>query len=146
MHLIPLEKTQDRTKPSFHNNYSYLKKLDTLPTGPDWTCDIIMATGDRVGENGVAMVEELELWRHDSVDCIQELIGNPAFKECLTYIPERIYCDQEGMDHVYDEMWTADWWWQTQVCLISCHQKLNSVTVEFFRNTYQRERLLHPLF
>ncbi|KAG1897043.1 uncharacterized protein F5891DRAFT_1130084 [Suillus fuscotomentosus] len=43
---------------------------------------------------------DLELWRRDPVECIHELIGNPAFKD--------------GKVHIYNEMWTCDLWWDMQ--------------------------------
>jgi len=46
-----------------------------------------------------------------------ELLGNPAFKNHIKCAPERKYKDAEGKIRVFDEMWTADWWWDTQVSL-----------------------------
>ncbi|KAF8439422.1 hypothetical protein L210DRAFT_3321480, partial [Boletus edulis BED1] len=48
--------------------------------------------------------EELKLWMRDPVACLQELIGNLAFKGNLAYIPEKVYVDQEGQTRRYDEM------------------------------------------
>jgi len=59
--------------------------------------------------------EQLELWRRDPVECVRELMGNPAFKDVLKYAPEKHFTDVEGRYHVYDEMWMANWWWDTQV-------------------------------
>lgn len=63
------------------------------------------------------MSEDLELWRRDPAECIRELIGNPLFREVMVYAPERVYMDKEGTERCIDEMWTADWWWETQVSL-----------------------------
>lgn len=83
---------------------------------PEWTCDIILAQGNQVNDDGELMpVEKLELWRRDPVECVRELMGNPAFREGLFYAPERVYTDAEGTDRMYDQMCTADWWWDTQV-------------------------------
>lgn len=71
--------------------------------------------GDRVGDGGETMAEELELWMRDPVECVKELVGNPAFKKLMSFVPERVYADENGMNRIYDEMWTADWWWKTQV-------------------------------
>ncbi|KAI6038727.1 hypothetical protein EDC04DRAFT_2868259 [Pisolithus marmoratus] len=43
-----------------------------------------------------------------------ELIGNPAFCDAMAYVPEHAYADSQGTNHIYDEMWTADWWWDVQ--------------------------------
>lgn len=67
-------------------------------------------------KHGKALTEEIELWRRDPVECVRELIGNPAFKDHLAYLPERVYGDAKGGTRLYDEMWTAEWWWKVQVC------------------------------
>lgn len=85
--------------------------------------------GDRVGEDGKKLSEDLELWRRDPLECIQELIGNPAFASEIAYEPERVYTDAAGENRMFDEAWTADWWWETQVrrLLISHVQVLTYV-------------------
>ncbi|KAJ7092928.1 Zn-finger domain-containing protein [Mycena belliarum] len=108
-----------KAKLSFHNNRTFLQKIDALPTGPDWTCEIVTAAGDQVDENGELMVEELELWMRDPVECIKELMSNPAFKDHMAYAPERVYGNAEGTEdsRIFDEMWTANWWWKIQKLL-----------------------------
>jgi Plavaka transposase len=59
--------------------------------------------------------EKLELWRRDPVECVKDLMGNPAFADIMHFAPEKIYTDPEREDRQYDEMWTGDWWWNTQV-------------------------------
>ncbi|KAI6133567.1 hypothetical protein EV401DRAFT_2053589 [Pisolithus croceorrhizus] len=41
-------------------------------------------------------------------------MGNPAFQEVVLYVPEHAYTDVKGENHIYDEMWTGDWWWNVQ--------------------------------
>ena len=61
------------------------------------------------------MSEHLELWYCDPVECVKELIGNLAFDNFMSYVLERVYEDKEGKVRVYDEMWTGNWWQDTQV-------------------------------
>ena len=75
-------------------------------------------TGDKVDENGQPLAEELELWSRDPVECIYELLSNPMFKDSISYVPEKVYEDSKGKTRIYDEMWTADWWWDVQVSLL----------------------------
>jgi hypothetical protein len=102
---------------SYHNNYSYLQKVDQLPTGPGWKCEIVTAAGNKLDENDEMMKEDLELWMRDPVECIKGLMGNPAFQDYMVYIPERVYGNQDGREssRIWDEMWTANWWWEMQV-------------------------------
>ena len=53
-------------------------------------------------------------------------MGNEALRDALQYAPERAYTDHEGTNRVYDEMWMADWWWDTQVCGLKRTGQTNS--------------------
>ena len=44
-------------------------------------------------------------------------MGNPAFKDYMSYIAECVYLDKGGTVQIFDEMWMANWWWNTQVSL-----------------------------
>lgn len=102
-----------------------MKSIDQLPTGPEWQCELVCVHGDgqRIGDSDAeenedqetGAGEEVELWLRDPVACVRELIGNPAFKNEMAYAPERVYTDSRGETRRYDETWTGDWWWQTQV-------------------------------
>lgn len=61
--------------------------------------------------------EALELWFRDPVEIVEELIGNPQFREVMKYAPERVYADMEGKTQVINEMWTGSWWWEIQVSM-----------------------------
>ncbi|KAJ7715290.1 hypothetical protein B0H14DRAFT_3118920 [Mycena olivaceomarginata] len=104
---------------SFHNNRAFLKKVDQLPMEPDWTCKMVTAAGNRLDENDELMSEDLELWMCNPVECIKELISNPAFREHMAYAPERVYGAKDSREEsrIFDEMWTAEWWWKLQEML-----------------------------
>ncbi|KAJ7833857.1 hypothetical protein B0H14DRAFT_3871531 [Mycena olivaceomarginata] len=101
---------------SFHNNRAFLKQVDQRPTGPDWMCKMVTAAGNRLDENDELMSEDLELWMRNPVECIKELISNPAFREHMAYAPEHVYGAKDGREEsrIFDEMWTAEWWWKLQ--------------------------------
>lgn len=111
------------------NDDAFLRKIDQLPTGPDWECERIEVIGednDETGETG-ACEEVIELWKRNPVDCIQELMGNPLYQDCMRYRPERQFEDEERTNRIYDEMWHGDWWWDTQVSIQEqCDGAINS--------------------
>lgn len=92
-----------------------MKKIDALPTGPEWFRDVITVTGNMMDAEDNLVEGDLELWRRDPLECIRDLIQNPAFNELMVYAPEKVYCDSKGHIRVYDEMWTGDWWSELQV-------------------------------
>ena len=100
-----------------------MKKVDELPTqAARWTCDIITSTGNQLTDEGDPVPSErLELWRRDPVECLMELMGNPMFENSLEYAPQRNYMDKEGNVRMFDEMWTGEWWWNTQVNVLICN-------------------------
>jgi len=51
---------------------------------------------DMVGEDGAVKWEMVELWQRDPVECVEELIGNPTFRDMMVYVPECAYVDQKG--------------------------------------------------
>ncbi|KAI6041032.1 hypothetical protein EDC04DRAFT_2867355 [Pisolithus marmoratus] len=99
---------------SFSSMCTFLKHVDSLRTGPAWTCEIIDVVGDMTAEDGNVRQEQLELWHKDPVECVMELIGNLAFHDTIAYVPECAHVDSQGTNRIYDEMWTADWWWDVQ--------------------------------
>ena len=83
---------------------------DSLTIGLVWRCSIVDVTGDRLDEDGNTMNEQLELWHHDPIDCVKSLIGNPTFKDYISYVAKHVYMDDEGKVRIFDEMWTGNWW------------------------------------
>ncbi|KAI6029102.1 hypothetical protein BKA83DRAFT_4461835 [Pisolithus microcarpus] len=102
---------------SFENAHTFLRCVNKLRTGPAWTCEMIDVCGDIVGEDGTLKHKQVELWRRDPVECVQELMGNPVFRDAMSYVPEHAYTDANGENRIYDEMWTGDWWWDVQTKL-----------------------------
>lgn len=113
----PAIQIRSELRPSFRNKTEFLRAIDQLPSGVDWQCESITLTGDMVddSEEETPPTEDLELWFRDPVECIRELLGNPVFKDCMQYAPERLYTDESGENRVIDECWTGNWWWDVQV-------------------------------
>ena len=105
----------DRVKPSFDKKKSFLETIDSLPIGAPWTIKHIPMTGDILDDDGVMRTETAELWFRDPVECVKELIGNPAFKAVMDYAPTRLFVDAEGNEEFISEMSSASWWWKMQV-------------------------------
>ncbi|KAI6106269.1 hypothetical protein EDD16DRAFT_1491001 [Pisolithus croceorrhizus] len=111
----------------YRSNYKFMKTIDQLPTSTEWKCELVHAHGDDedIGndqggdKDHTVGGEEMELWVHDPVACITELIGNPAFHGDIVYAPEKVYTDCQGSTQQYDEMWMGNWWWEMQRCLPS---------------------------
>lgn len=91
------------------------QNIDSLPTGPEWSSYIITCTGNKLGQNGVPLSEDVELWARNPVECIKQLIGNPEFKDDLAYRAQHVFADKEVKNRMYDEAWTGDFWYETQV-------------------------------
>jgi Plavaka transposase len=113
--LIKALQIRDSSCTSFHNSRSLFQMIDALPSGPEWTCELLEVEGDIVDEGGFPRRETVELWRRNPVECVQELIGNPEFKQYMKYAPYRLYMNDDGTEQSWDEMATGSWWWDIQV-------------------------------
>lgn len=115
MLIVIIDQVQKRGPLSFRDSRTLLQKIDSLPAGPGFQCTQIKVTGDQEDEDGHS-TEVLEMWIRDPVECVKELIGNPAFTNDIQYAPIRKWKQvRNAKNRVYDEAWTADWWWDTQV-------------------------------
>ena len=97
------------------NKRAFFAKIDSLPRGPGWQCEMWEAKGDEVDEQGRYRVKRFELWKRDPVECIKDLMANPLFSEHMRYAPERLYEDDTGEKPIFSEMWTGEWWEKIQV-------------------------------
>ncbi|GBE86978.1 hypothetical protein SCP_1002230 [Sparassis crispa] len=111
---LDLNITHACSRLSFKNKYAFIKKIDMLPHGTKWECELFEAVGDELDDDNQPRKEVLKLWKRDPVECIRELIGNPVFKDVLHYAPERLYADEAGQNWLYGNMWTGNWWWDLQ--------------------------------
>ncbi|KAI0070403.1 hypothetical protein K474DRAFT_1741360 [Panus rudis PR-1116 ss-1] len=100
---------------SMGSKYTFFQKLDGLPASQKWMYDDVTVIGDRIGEDNKMMVERVELWRRDPVECIRELLGNPAFRDAMSYAPCKVFTNMGHNVRVYDEMSTGEWWWKKQM-------------------------------
>ncbi|KDQ15498.1 hypothetical protein BOTBODRAFT_108756 [Botryobasidium botryosum FD-172 SS1] len=101
---------------SFKGKRAFYKHVDKLPVdGPGWNSEEITITGDKPDPStGGKLTETVEVWWRDPVDCIEELIGNPMFKNFMGYAPLKEYKDKLKNDQLFNEMWTTNWWWDLQ--------------------------------
>ncbi|KAJ7040177.1 hypothetical protein C8F04DRAFT_1314136 [Mycena alexandri] len=117
--FLKLPIISDRASPSFGGKKDFFEKVDSLPGGVKWNCKILDTKGDLpdidIDPTGATMRhEQVELWWRDPVECVKELIGNPAFRNDMRFAPQKLYADGRETVEVINEMWTASWWWEIQ--------------------------------
>lgn len=79
----------------------------------------ITVNGTCLDEYSKKMTEVLDLWVRDPMAVIADLIGNPEFKDDLTYEPSWTYEEEDGkiVEEFIDDMPSAKWMWELQVRL-----------------------------
>lgn len=60
--------------------------------------------------------EVFKVFYCDVTQCIYTLYSDPKFKGILVFTPEHHYADTDHTVHVYFNLHTGQWWWDTQVC------------------------------
>ncbi|KAG8769490.1 hypothetical protein FRC12_004934 [Ceratobasidium sp. 428] len=89
------------------NLKEFKQEVNRLPRGPSWFRETIRVVGDQNDEI-------LDLWKRDIVAMIRHLLTDPRFIPHTRYAPEKHYDSKTRQNRVYDEMWSAKWWWQIQ--------------------------------
>ncbi|KAG6806775.1 hypothetical protein H0H92_010073 [Tricholoma furcatifolium] len=105
----------EKVQPSFHNARSLLKRIDSLPPGPEFHCKVLELKGDERDENGEFRTETVELFFRNPLDVIQELLENPVIGKENCYAPYMVFRNEDGSNREYGEMQTGAWWGETQV-------------------------------
>lgn len=100
---------QYRGQVPWRNSEQMIADIDRLPQGPPWEAEELV-----VGEGEYA--RDHILYKRSVIDVIRDLVGNPAFKQFMRYVPERHWTTRAQQSRIYGEMWTGDWWWRRQVC------------------------------
>ncbi|KAI0684573.1 hypothetical protein BC835DRAFT_1409120 [Cytidiella melzeri] len=113
---LKLDMAQNRPELSFSlkDKRTFLNKIDSLPRGPGWQCEIFEATGDECDEEGKECVEVFELWKRDPIECIHKLLSNLSFACHMKYAPEHRYKDEWMKKPILSEMWSGTWWESVQ--------------------------------
>ncbi|KAI5115528.1 hypothetical protein M0805_009630 [Coniferiporia weirii] len=91
-----------------------VQMIDALPQSTKWINNFIVAMGDCLNADGSPMSETLELWWHNPVEIIRELVGNPFLKDHMSFEPKWVYTDVTCSECIYNKTWTGDWWWEKQ--------------------------------
>ncbi|KAM5541077.1 hypothetical protein V8D89_005388 [Ganoderma adspersum] len=94
--------------------------LDLLPAPvAEWMLYEITVNRICLDEYGKKMTEVLDLWVCDPMAVIADLIGNPEFKDNLTYEPSWTYEEEDGkiVEEFIDDMPSAKWMWELQKLL-----------------------------
>lgn len=88
--------------------------------------------------------EHLEMWYCDPLEIVRELLGNPIFKDVMQYMPIQLFMSADGREQVFNEMWTGEWWWRIQVCVL--YNTNWSCLLTQGRNGFHQALLLPCLF
>jgi hypothetical protein len=101
---------QEQFQFSFHNMNSLKKKLEKLPQYGEWHEHPMCLIED---EN-----EEHLIQYRNPLDVIQGLWSNPTYVDEMVFTPHQVWSSKDKNSRLYNEMWTGDWWWQMQVCVL----------------------------
>ncbi|KAF8868666.1 hypothetical protein CPB85DRAFT_1379813 [Mucidula mucida] len=58
--------------------------------------------------------QSFDLYRHDVIEFIRALYGDPQHMEYLCFAPERHYTNCDKTMHLFHDFHTGRWWWDTQ--------------------------------
>ncbi|KAG1759185.1 hypothetical protein EDD22DRAFT_981132 [Suillus occidentalis] len=103
--LLAIEGISECLSLSFKNANELNAIVDHgLPTGrPKFKHEQIVVAG-----------EAFDIYYHDVIECVKSLYGDLDFTKYLAFAPERHYSDEDETIHLFHDMHTGKWWWDTQ--------------------------------
>ncbi|KAG1721776.1 hypothetical protein EDB19DRAFT_1960263 [Suillus lakei] len=103
--LLAIEGVSERLSLSFKNANELNAIVDHgLPTGcPKFKHEQIVVAG-----------EAFDIYYRDVIECVKSLYGDPDFAKYLAFAPEQHYSDEDETIHLFHDMHTGKWWWDTQ--------------------------------
>ncbi|KAF8504157.1 hypothetical protein JB92DRAFT_3084207 [Gautieria morchelliformis] len=51
----------------------------------------------------------MDIWCHDPVACVSELLANPFFREHMQFAPDKLFINDSKEEQIINKMWTAQW-------------------------------------
>jgi hypothetical protein len=57
----------------------------------------------------------IKLWCRDMIKSMRSLMRQPSYAEHYIFATQRCFNSDTPQKHLYTEMHTADWWWETKV-------------------------------
>lgn len=102
---------------TFKNKQPFFKIIDNLPTNdiPDFQCELIDVEGSCLDTDGNKQHIILELFKQDPVRIVKTIVGDPTLCDCLHWEPVKLYANKECTEHIFNEAWTGDDWFNLQV-------------------------------
>ncbi|KAG1810876.1 uncharacterized protein BJ212DRAFT_1448568 [Suillus subaureus] len=86
--------------------------------GSSSTAFLDLLSIDRVSiflEQVVVAGEAFDVYYHNIIKCVKSLYSDPDFARYLTFAPEQHHTDEDQMVHLFRDMHTGKWWWETQL-------------------------------
>ncbi|KAG1869334.1 hypothetical protein DFJ58DRAFT_837647 [Suillus subalutaceus] len=106
--LVSIEGLSEKIGLSFKNTWELNKIIDDELLGhPKFKCDQIVVAN-----------EAFDVYYRDIIECIKALFSDPNFADFLVFVPEHRYANEDETIHLYHEMHTGKWWWNSQVGII----------------------------
>ncbi|KAG8685637.1 hypothetical protein FRC09_014619, partial [Ceratobasidium sp. 395] len=96
-----------RAKMPWSTNRAMMQDVDKLPHGPDWKVWVSEIKGD-IG------TESAEWWCRNAFDCLKTLLGDKFLGQHFQFKAYREYNSPDGSERIRNELFTADWMWETQ--------------------------------
>ncbi|KAG2352799.1 hypothetical protein BDR07DRAFT_1475000 [Suillus spraguei] len=76
---------------------------------------ISTAFSELVSIEGIVVANEaFDVYFCNIIECIKALFSDPNFADFLVFAPECHYADKDETIHLYHEMHTGKWWWNSQ--------------------------------
>ncbi|KAG2078736.1 hypothetical protein BDR04DRAFT_1124421 [Suillus decipiens] len=131
--LLDIDGVCDKLNLSYRNSHKLNKIIDQKIPGhhPRFQQQEVLVAG-----------EAFDVYFCDILECMKALFGDPELVPHLVFAPKCHYSDEDQTQHVYHDMHTGQWWWQTQILV----GYLSTMKLEHITNKAARRQCLANLF
>jgi len=97
---------------SFKSGSALVDRIEQLSDpGFRWTAmNVVPDTG--------TPLDEVTLYYRNPLNAIRALLNRPDLKKDIEFTPRRVWENADRKERLYSEIFTGEWAWRTQVCML----------------------------
>ncbi|KAF8597233.1 hypothetical protein BDV93DRAFT_453326, partial [Ceratobasidium sp. AG-I] len=124
------------------NNREFLKAVDKLPHGPNWTVQALKIKCNN-------QEEIVEVWMRNALDIVKKILGSKQIGRFIEYKAVKKWTTRDRTTRIRDELNSGDWMWEVQGKIQDEHGTVISIIIssdETRLTNFSGDKKAHPVY
>ncbi|KAF8595267.1 hypothetical protein BDV93DRAFT_515129 [Ceratobasidium sp. AG-I] len=124
------------------NNREFLKAVDKLPHGPNWTVQALKIKCNN-------QEEIFEVWMWNTLDIVKKILGSKQIGRFIEYKPVKKWTTHDRTTRIRDELNSGDWMWEVQGKIQEEHGTVISIIISSDKTrltNFSGNKKAHPVY